>query len=163
LKTLEVLAELEGKKELSLFEKVLAVTNGSVTQLLETYLGGEVKLKTISQDIKMAGSDMSEKLDIKADDMVNFRVVEICGPDGKALIRAMSFIPLKRLEKEFEDDLMQEDLPIGKLFIKHGIEARRELLDVDVVGDTIKRVYNIIRGGEILMRIEEEFEAGGFR
>jgi len=163
LRSLDILGKLEKKHRMSLFEKILAVTNGSVTQLLEVYLGGEVKLRTLSQDVEMAGVDLAGKLAVKPDDMVNSREVEICDQKGKVLVKARSYSPLERLDEEFKEDLMKADEPIGRLFIKHRIEARRELVDVDIEGDMLKRTYNIIRNDEVLMRIEEEFELGTFK
>ena len=155
MNSLEILRNLEKEKRLSLIEKVLAVTNGSVTQILEAYLGESVKIRTISQEVKEAG-ELGTTLDVDESDEVNFREVEITDQKGNVLILAKSWTPLKRLESEFREDLMKADVPIGKLLIKHKIEARRELIDVRIENEKVKRVYDIIRDNKILMRIEEE-------
>ncbi len=155
--SLAVLKKLEKEKKLSPLEKMLAVTNGSVTQILETYTGASVRIKTLSQEVKPAGS-MSKDLGVAKSDRVNFREVEILDADGMLLVTAKSWTPLKRLEPAFRDDLMKADVPIGKLLLKHKIEARRELLDARIEGGKVKRTYNIINKEEVLMRIRETFE-----
>lgn len=161
METLKVLKELEKEKKLrrlSLIERILAVTTGSVTQILEAYLGEPVKIRTLSQEVRGA-NDIAELLGIGKKDPVNFREVEITDQKGNVLLMAKSWTPLKRLEPAFRDDLMKADVPIGKLLAKHNIESRRELLNVKLGKDgRLKRTYNIIRNNEILMRIEENFE-----
>ena len=157
MKSLEIIADLEREKKLSLIEKILAVTNGSVTQILEIITGGPVKINTVSQGVKPAG-EVAGSLGVSDADEVNFREVEITDQGGNVLLRAKSWTPLKRLEPEFRDDLMKADVPIGKLLIEHEIEARRELVDARIENGNVKRVYNIIRKGEVLMRIDEEFQ-----
>ena len=154
MNSLEILKNLEKERKLSLIEKILAVTNGSVTQILEVWLGEEVKIKTLSQEVKEAGK-LGTALGVDEKDEVNFRDVEIIDQKGNVLIKARSWIPISRLESEFKEDLMRADVPIGKLLIKHNIEARRELLDVKIVDNKIVRYYNIVNKGKILIRIEE--------
>lgn len=154
MNSLEIVKKLEKEKELNLLEKILAVTNGSVTQILEICLGQSVKIHTINQNVKKAGK-IADKLGVSVNSKVNFREVEITDQNGNFLIKAKSWTPLKRLEAGFKEDLMKADTPIGKLLIKHKIEARRELLDVGIYEGKIKRTYNIIRNNEVLMRIEE--------
>lgn len=160
--SLEIIAGLEREAELSLLERILAVTNGSVTQILEVYLGEPVGIRTVKQQAEEAGV-MAGKLGVEESDRVNLREVEITDQRGGVLIRARSWTPLKRLEPGFKEDLMGADVPIGKLLIRHRIEARRELLSVKILGKRLHRSYNIIRNGRVLMRIEEDFELGRFK
>lgn len=157
MNSLDILERLGREKELSRLERILAVTNGSVTQMLEVWLGEPVRIRTLSQEVKEAGG-MAGRLGVDGGDEVNFREVEIIDREGKVLIRAKSWTPLKRLEPGFKEDLMKADVPIGKLLMKHGMEVRRELLDVWMEDGKVRRAYNIIRNGEILMRIEESIE-----
>lgn len=153
----EILKKLERKKKLSPIKRVLAITDGSVTRTLEAYFGGPVGIRTLSQEVKEADA-VAKGLGIEKTDLVNFREVEIIDKKGNVLLTAKSLTPLKRLEPGFKEDLMKADVPIGKLLEKHKIEARREIVDASIEGGKVKRVYNIIRKGEILMRIEETIE-----
>ena len=151
---IDVIKGLEKQKKLSLIEKVLAVTTGSVTQTLEAYLEEPVGIRTLNQEVKEAGP-FARDLGVGKKDEVNFREVEIINPRGKVLIIAKSWTPIKRLLPAFRDDLMKADVPIGKLLEKHHIEVRRELVKVWIENGNVRRTYNIISGGKILMRIEE--------
>jgi len=155
---LELLKGVEPKKKLTPIERVLATTSGSITQALEAYLGEPIKIRTIAQEVKEAG-EMAGLLGVERSEATNFREVEIMDSRGRVLIRAKSWTPLMRLEPEFKEDLMKADIPIGKLLSKHKIEARRELLDVGLHEGKLRRTYNIIRNGKVLMRIEETFES----
>jgi len=160
MNSLEILKALEKKKKkkkLTFLEKLLAVTTGSVTQILEAYLGEPVRIRTLKQEVKPAGPT-AEKLGINKTDLVNFREVEITDRLGKVLVMAESQTPLNRLEPGFKDDLMKADMPIGKLLLKHKIESRRELLGARIVDGKIERSYIIIKNEKILMHIEERIE-----
>jgi beta-ribofuranosylaminobenzene 5'-phosphate synthase len=154
MNSLEIINELERQRRLSRIERILAVTNGSVTQILELWLGEDIRIRTLSQEVRQA-NELGTTLGIEECGEVNFREVEIIDQRGHVLIKARSWIPVERLEPEFKEDLMKADVPIGKLLIKHKIEARRELLDVKLENGKIVRHYNIISKGKILMRIEE--------
>jgi len=155
--TTKTIKELEKRKKLSPIERILAVTDGSVTALLEAYTCGPVRIKTISQEVKEAGK-LAKDLDVGEKDSVNFREVEIVDKDGRPLIYAKSFVPLKRLKPAFREDMMKADVPIGKLLEKHKIEARRELINAWIEENKVKRTYSIVSGNGTLMRIEEKFE-----
>ena len=158
--SLGILETLEKKTKLSLFERILAVTNGSITQLLEVYLGARVGIRTIRQEVCAADEETAKKLDILGGEEINYREVEITDGEGKVLIFAKSITPMKRLDEKFKEDLTKADIPIGKLFIKHKIEARRELLSVDIRKNYLIRSYNIIHSEKTLMQIEEKFQLG---
>lgn len=154
--SLEVVDGLEKTRKLSKIERVLAVTNGSVTQILELWFGEAVRIKTRRQEILPAG-ETARELDCGEDEEVNFREVDIfCGK--RLVLRAKSLTVVSRLGEGFKEDLLRADVPIGRLLIEHAIEARRELLSAKIVDGKLKRKYNLIHGGRILMRIEETFE-----
>jgi len=157
----EMLADFEKKSGIKLSEtrKILAVTDGSITQIIEILKGAPVRLKTIQQRVSQAGKE-AEKLGVSPEDEVNFREVLIIA-NGETLVHALSMMPLARLKTQFKDDLMKADVPIGKLLSKHRIEARRELLSIRegkspyIEGRCLEREYDIINGGKVMMHITE--------
>jgi len=172
LSSLELLEKLEKKNniKLSFLERLLVVTNGSVTQILEVFYSKPVSLKTISQVVTKASPKEISFFDLKSRFEINNRSV-IISVAGHPLILAKSKIPLEKLEEGFRDELMLADVPIGKLLIKHKIEARRELVHVDFVSGSseldsvfgsgnqgyIVRTYNIIHKGSPWLNITESF------
>jgi len=166
--------EIEGRVgRLSPVQKLLLVTDGSVTQLLETVTGNMVAVETDRQEIVGADTATAERLGIRKGDPVNHRVVDLKDTGtGRILVHAISETPISRLPPEFRDDLMKADIPIGRIISHHRIEARREILNARVAdtGSEGRRIfsllknepllcrqYRIIRNGEPLIFIEEQF------
>lgn len=153
----------------------MLTTDGSVTRILEA-LGYDVNIKAIKQEIVSADKKLSKELNISLGEPVNHRVVII---ESKIpLIYAVSYMPIKRLNKnfKFKRDVMNANIPIGKILKKHHIESRREIeyIGVEKPNDSIKnifntnelilaRTYNIIHRGEILIRINEKFPITWFK
>ena len=163
---------------LSTLQKILLSTDGSVTSLLEAIEGEEVTITTLSQEIVPADPDTADRLEIRTGSEINHRVVELRnGRTGEILIFAVSDTPIERLEPGFKSDLMQADIPIGRILKKHSIESRREISDIGIrasdeamsriFGIPFKdpllfRKYRIIRQGKPFISIEELFPGSSF-
>jgi len=163
---------------LSPMQKFLLGTDGSVTQILEAITGKQVVIETQVQEIIAADPTTAEHLGITQGDPVNYRIVEIkTAASREVLIYAISYTPIARLSKEFKDDLMKADIPIGRIIQNHRIEARREILNARVFPASeeagrifsicsheplLSRQYRIIHGGEPLIFIEEQFPYNRF-
>ncbi|KLK89310.1 beta-ribofuranosylaminobenzene 5'-phosphate synthase [Methanoculleus sediminis] len=152
----EKIREIEqGVGRLSPLQKVLIGTDGSVTGLLEMATGHPVTITTLVQDVVGADTEAAAALDIEQGDEVNYRVVELKdGVTGEVLIYAVSCTPLRRLAPEFRQDLMQADIPIGRILRRHRIESRREITDARVVraGANLARTFNVHRCEPMLSR-----------
>jgi beta-ribofuranosylaminobenzene 5'-phosphate synthase len=163
--------DLVGK--LSVLQKILLGTEGSVTQILETATGSRVRIVTRVQEVVPADEMNATRLEIRPGEPVNYRVVEIRNATtDDVLIHAISYTPLSRLSEEFREDLLKADIPIGRIIQQHKIEARREILNARVLeaGPDVRtmfhmfraepllsREYQIIHGGLPLIMIEEQF------
>ena len=131
---------------LSLLEKILLTTDGSVTSLLEVATGSDVRVCTISQEILSPDSACQQELEIGADELINHRIVTLKNAHtGEPLIYAVSDTPLGRLLPSFRQDMMRADIPIGKILRSHQIEARREITAIEVIvaDDQISAVFAI--------------------
>ncbi|RLI70140.1 DUF98 domain-containing protein [Archaeoglobales archaeon] len=155
--------------------KILLHTDGSITKILEAITGKNVEVETVKQEIIKADKKIAEILKIKENEDVNYRIVNLKVNDD-VLVHAISYTPLIRLEKDFKDDLMKADIPIGKIMRKYKIEARREInwtktekademaeiFGIEKGDLLLIRNYNIIHKGEILINITEYFPAKKF-
>ncbi len=159
--------------KLNAVHKILLNTDGSITTIIEAITGKKVELETVEQRIVKADEDIAKVLKIDRGDDVNYRVVNL-KVDGVVYVRAISYTPIKRLEKRFKEDLMKADIPIGKIMRKHKIEARREIrwkriakadknlakdLEINEGSTVLIRNYDIIHKGEVLINITEIFPA----
>jgi chorismate-pyruvate lyase len=171
-KALPVIEEKLGT--LSSAQKILLTTDGSVTSILDV-LKGHVDINTLQQEFVPADKEMARVLNIKEGDRVNYRVV-IIKTAQEPLIYAVSLVPLNRLNNEFKEDLIQADIPIGRILKKHNIESRREiksifieepdqeLIEIFKTDSTfLCRTYNIIHHDEILIHLKEMFPYSLFR
>lgn len=152
-------------------ERLLLGTDGSVTFLLEVLTGERVEVETLEQREVYADAARASALGIVEGGEVNHREVVLTGPDP--LVYAESLTPLSRLEPAFREELMKEDKPIGRIMAEQGIEARRDIEEMGVVRDgrgaevlgtdeTYFREYHVVRNGEVLIHIREEFPSGLF-
>lgn len=163
----------EQSGRLSPLQKVLLSTDGSVTSILEMVTGSQVSIRTRAQYVRPAEPDEARILKIVAGEEVNYREVDIVeGESGKVLIHAVSRTPLSRLAPSFQQDLMQADIPIGRIIRRHRLETRREITDV-AVGEAgadeaenfgicehepmLSRDYRIIHEQQTLIAIRESF------
>jgi len=139
----------------------------SVTTILDV-LKGHVNIRTLVQEFREADEETASLLDINEGDTINYRVVVIEGEEP--LIYAISIIPVDRLKKDFKEDLIRADIPIGRILRKHDIESRREIKSVSADESTpemaeifksnspmLSRTYNIIHKNQILICLMEKF------
>ena len=160
---------------LSTLQRVLLLTDGSVTILLEAGAGERVDVRTIAQAVVPADAAQAERLACAVGDPVNRRAVHLVGArTGRIFVHAVSLTPLDRLAPGARDALLAADVPIGRILMQHRMETRRELLEVGVapagaaLGQTfgvpadapvLCRHYVIVHDGEPLISIQERFPA----
>jgi len=172
------LKDIKGLKvRLSKAQRLLLLTDGSVTTLLEVLTGKPVAVKTLVQQIVRADAETAAALDLEDGDSVNYRVVILKNDDeDRALIYAESYTPVARLQKEFKHDLMKADIPIGRIMAQRRIESRREIRSIETISNEelsdlfrvphqvplLSRTYDIISHDMVLMRITETFPLTSF-
>ncbi len=140
---------------LSPVQKILLGTDGSVTNLLEIITGNIVTIQTRIQKVIPADARIAEDLAIDEGDPVNYRVVGIKNKDSpETLIYAISHTPVERLSPDIRQDLMQADIPIGRILAEHQMETRREITDASVgqADEELAAVFQIFEKERILNR-----------
>jgi beta-ribofuranosylaminobenzene 5'-phosphate synthase len=168
-----MLKELEQSSPVSPLQKILLLTDGSVTNLLEVVAGERIEVHTLAQQVVRADRDEAADLGIEIGDLINFRVVDLVGSEStRTYVHAISHTPLDRLGPEFRDDLMAADIPIGRILQRYHMETRREIRDIrpiradrnlartfDVPAESVlfSRRYCIVHEQQPLIFIEEIF------
>ncbi|OFV67922.1 MAG: beta-ribofuranosylaminobenzene 5'-phosphate synthase [Candidatus Syntrophoarchaeum caldarius] len=160
-------------------QRLMLLTDGSMTLLLEIYTENPVVVETLKQQIIPATAELAAKFNLEKEADLNYR--EVILKDGvldKPLLYACSLTPLSRLTDEFREDLLRADIPIGKIMKRHGLEFRRDLTRIaeeeasakliEIFGlgareKILKRFYDIIHRKEILISIMEAFPAAYYR
>ncbi len=143
--------------------RICAATDGSITYLLEAMFKGNVDVHTIAQKVIKADNEAASLLKIKREEPINHREVTLAIND-KIYVFAKSLSPINRMPPEMREQLMQADIPIGKILRTNKLETRRDILQIERTKKTphfacesLTRKYVIIHNNKILMWINETF------
>jgi chorismate-pyruvate lyase len=159
---------------LTLFQKVLLTTDGTVTQLLELYTGQSVRVHKLGQAI--VPDSASQALQTKAGDLILQRRILLC-TEQQHLLYAESRFVMERLPAGVQQQLIETDRPIGLLWREHHMETYREIIDqarapagelavhfaLDAQAILLSRSYLIYHHEQPLGMITEKFPITYFR
>ncbi|WP_292601460.1 chorismate--pyruvate lyase family protein [Methanobrevibacter sp. UBA212] len=169
------LKEIEKEKDIkfSNTQKVLLTVEGSITAILDV-LYGKVSIFTLSRHFEKANQDTSELVNIDEGEEINYREVIIHRRE-QPLIYALSLIVLDRCKEEARQDIIDGEIPLGKVLKKHKVESRREIQHIYIEKpdatlrelfktseDFITRNYIVIENDEITIWTKESFPISYF-
>ena len=167
--------------ELSRFQRILMVTDGTVTELLEQYASETIKVKKLFEKVETEFEALipTHKQYLEASDLpVLKRTILLEGQDTKTnWLYAQSSILLDNLHPGFRADLLASREPIGRLWEKYRYETFKIILDFekrpanelseyfDIPPDSImvSRTYSVYSGNKPIMIITEMFPNTLFR
>ncbi len=144
---------------LTLFQKILLATDGTVTELLSLYTGQPIAARKIAAERDAGPSPVMQ------------RTVLLEGPGGTPYLHAASRFAFALFSPAIQRDLVETDLPIGLLWRREKLEMHREIIGCTRVADAqiaallqvapatllLSRSYRIIHGGQELGTICETF------
>jgi len=159
---------------LSLFQKVLLATDGTVTQLLEIYTGQSVKVEKLAQII--VHNEACDRLQTQASHALLKRSILLCNHQ-QTLLYAQSYFVIDRLPDSMNQALLNSDQPIGLLWRAERMETYREITHFSRQADPalahyfnvaddepfLARTYLIFRQHQPLGMITEKFPVSYFR
>lgn len=160
---------------LSRFQRILMVTDGTVTELLEQYTSEKIKVRKLYEAIETQFDqllpDHTQYL-TESDLPVLKRTILLEGQQSKkSWLYAQSSILLDNLHTGFRSDLLASREPIGRLWEKYRYETFKTILDFekrpakelggyfDLPDDSImiSRTYRVYSGNKPIMIITEMF------
>jgi chorismate-pyruvate lyase len=162
--------------DIGLVQRLLLATDGTLTHILEAYLGERVSLVKLHQSLVTDPVDR-DRHELDDGERALHRVILLQGSGTRATcVFADSLMLLDRLHPLVADGLLETDTPIGKLLWKCRTETFREITDVwerhddDIaahfgLGATdplVSRKYQIVEGGRPIAIITETFPKLGF-
>ena len=167
------LAQLDGFDPTSLdpLQRILLVTDGTLTDTLEAAFLEPIGLRKIALDI-VAAAEARADLDVARGEPLLERTIVLYGETtGRPYVYAESLLALDRLPPRFRDELTSSDTPMGRLWSEYKMETWKELLHVTrhpaadraahlamaADDECLVRRYRLISGGRPLMLIEEQF------
>jgi len=110
---------------LSVLQKVLLITDGTVTQLLEIYTGEKISVQKL-EHLLVTGAPPS--LDVSATEPVLSRRILLRGA-ARPYMYAHSWLVPSRMPKGMQETMLQTDTPIGQLWKAARLETFREIID----------------------------------
>lgn len=168
-------------KALSIFQRVLLITDGTVTELLEQYLGESIKVVKLYENIEEDLNQLSifHQQFIPAEESVFLKRNTLL--QGQKTMNnwlyAESVVIINNLQANFRTDLLDSHEPIGKLWSKYRCETYKIIVDAgeEVAGDLathfnispndkiIARTYTVSSNNKMIMIITEKFPDQFFR
>ncbi|PEW07823.1 chorismate pyruvate-lyase family protein [Bacillus cereus] len=161
-------------KSLSLFQKILLMTDGTVTDLLRIYTNDKIVVKKLNHDFTLSGK--SEEFLCPLETSILKREI-LLGDKMKNYIYADSTLIFENLSRTIQSNLLETDCPIGLLWKNEKLETYREITDIrseyngelskyfDVHPNTplLSRTYLIHNNHKKLGMITEKFPITYFR
>lgn len=114
---------------LSVFQRILLTTNGTVTDLLEAYLFEPIQLVKISE--KLIDTEHSfPTIQIEKGEPTIERSILLRGKSShQNFIYAHTVVFVNNLDERFKQELLNTNTPIGKLWIEQRVENFKEITD----------------------------------
>jgi chorismate-pyruvate lyase len=160
--------------DLSLFQKILLATDGTVTDLIALYAGEPIRVTKLGQAIR----EETPQPQLKCNEptrLLNRRIL-LSGATKNYLYAESQFV-LDRLPESLRDQMLNTDRPLGLLWKDARLESFREIVEQTVEPCAaiapyfglpaseafVSRTYLIHHAGKPLGVITEKWPIGYFR
>ncbi len=111
--------------DLSLLQKVLLTTDGTVTQLLEIYTSEKIRVEKLGHAMV---TDAPQSLGVSATEPVLSRRILLSGAT-RPYLYAHSWLVPSRMPRGMQETILQTDTPIGQFWRATRLETFREIID----------------------------------
>ena len=157
-------------ESLSVLQKVLLTTDGTVTQLLEIYTGEKISVQKLEHTLV---NDAPSSLGVSASEPVLSRRILLRGAT-RPYMYAHSWLVPSRMPKGMQETILRTDTPIGQLWKAARLETFREIIDFrreqasevaalfGIDETLLSRTYLISTGGAPMGLIVEKFPESYF-
>ena len=153
------------------FQRVLLATDGTVTDILEAYLGEKLSVVKLLQRLEQSADGVA---DLQAAPPVKILVRHVLLRGRRRLknyVYAESILVPHRLDRQLRTELFATDKPIGQLINEAQLETRREILRsrIEPAGSVgaffgvhrrapmLSRTYRVFVAARPIMLITEKF------
>ncbi len=161
---------------LSLVQRILLATDGTVTRILEACAGETMQLVKLSQSVAPAGSGNTGLAVLDGEEVISRRILLRGAQSGRNFLYAESLIVPSRLHPRLRYGLYHSDAPIGRLLWENRVETVRELIkwglepaescaayfEIAPRETLLFRTYRVIAQRQPIMLITEKFPASSF-
>jgi len=162
MSALDILARLNGLDVNSLgpLQRVLLITDGTLTEILEANFLERIRLVKVSQRVTSATS-AHVLLDPNTEEALIERKILLQGEEScRNYAYAESLIAVDRLAPSFRDALLNSTTPLGRLWLEHKLETFKELQDVrSQPADGLRQYFECSGAAPLLVRTYRVFSA----
>jgi chorismate-pyruvate lyase len=175
MSTIELIERLHGidGEKLTPLQRVLLVTDGTLTEILEAYHFEPIELVKLSEHIRVS-AEPDAPLARETSERVLERKINLRGAkSGILYVYAESLIFVDRLAPSFQTELLDTNIPLGRLWRTHRLETFKQLVSIECRparelgahlacaedAPVLGRIYDIFSAGRLVMRIAEYFRA----
>ena len=163
--------------KLSVFQRIILTTDGTLTEILEAYLSEKIKLVKLAETIEPVAQNIS-LLDINCGQEVLQRKILLQGKISRNnWVYAESILVPDRLDEKLKNGLLVSQEPMGRLWLEHRLETFKEIVDsarepAEDLADYFKikrsdkllsRTYRVFSGRSPIILITEKFPETFFR
>ena len=157
-------------QSLGLLQRILLVSDGTLTDIVEAAFQEKIQLVKLSLDLSPSAASIDE-LDLMPGAPLMTREILLQGAISKRnYVYAKSLLAIDSLPPKLRHELVSTDRPLGRLWVEHKLETRKEILKVwrhrkggtlahfpDARGELVARSYRVFCGGRPIMLITEHF------
>jgi chorismate-pyruvate lyase len=173
---LDILAKLGGPGAncLTQLQRILVITDGTLTEILEAAALERIRLVKISQETVSSTTFDLHFTPAPGEVFLERNILLQGSKSNKNYVYAKSVIAVNRLPRSFDDELVHSDTPLGQLWLEHRLETFKELLETrferagelskhfhcDASSTLLARTYRVSSGAMPVMVISESFPVG---
>lgn len=165
---------MSNRFDLTLFQKVLLATDGTVTDLIALYAGESIRVQKLEQEILENHTDPA--LRIAEPTRVLLRRILLCGAAQNYLYAESRFV-IERLPRSIHQQMLDTDRPLGLLWKEARLETFREIVTQSVEPGAaiaqyfslpatepfVSRTYLVHYQAQPLGAVTEKWPLGSFR
>jgi chorismate-pyruvate lyase len=109
-------------------QRILLTTDGTLTKILEAYLSEEIQMVKLSERSLISTQDIPW-LELEWGSEVIERKILLQGKESRRnFLYAESILIPERLDKHFRGQLLESEIPLGKLMLAHRMETFKEII-----------------------------------
>lgn len=157
--------------DLSVIQKILLKTDGTLTEILELYLSEKIHVVKLSEEFVSATPDNLALNIRKGTDVIERKILLQGQASRKNWLYAESLIVPDRLDEKFRHGLITSRIPMGKLWQENKMETFKEIIrysrepaghladyfKITEKDDLLCRTYRVFSNRKAIMMITEKF------
>lgn len=173
MSAIDLFARLDGidTARLTPLQRILLITDGTLTEILEAHFLERIELVKISERM-LRVEECGSSFAADACEPVMERKINLRGAQsGLRYVYAESLVLVNRLESSFQTELLETNVPLGRLWRRHRLETYKEPvgigthdaadfqahLDGAEGASVLGRTYDVFSARRLVMRISEYF------